>query len=120
MKNRSVLIVDDDKDYLRLVECVVELAGIKAHYATNGEEAVEILKKGNFASMITDLHMPGMDGFELAMLAKELSPDIDIVMITSEMSSDVICLAAQAGISKVFAKTIRADQIQKIARGKCR
>lgn len=117
MKNGNILIVDDDEEYLRLVECIAEEAGIKAHYATSGEEAVGILKEGCFTTLITDLNMSGMDGYELAMVAKELSPDIDIVMITGEISPDVSRLAAQAGISKVIAKPLRLAQIKKIVKG---
>jgi CheY-like chemotaxis protein len=118
MEKRNILIVDDNEDYLRLVECIVEKAGIKARYATSGEEAVGILKEGCFATLITDLNMSGMDGYELAMIAKELNPDIDIIMITGDISPDVPRLAVQAGIVKVIAKPVGPSQIRRIVRDK--
>jgi DNA-binding NtrC family response regulator len=118
MKKRNILIVDDNKDCLRLIECIVEQAGIKAHYATSGEEAVGLLKESFFTTMITDLNMQGIDGYELATIAKELCPDIDIIMITGDLSPDVSRLAAQAGIAEVIAKPVRAAQIRRIVRDK--
>jgi CheY-like chemotaxis protein len=117
MKKGSILIVDDDVLYLQLVEVIVEHAGVRAYYATSGEEAVGILKDGCFATMITDLNMPGMDGYELAMIAKELFPDIEIVMITGDISPDVTRLAAQAGIAKVMGKPVGSAHIRKLVRG---
>jgi DNA-binding NtrC family response regulator len=120
MKKRSILIVDDDALYLQLVKSIVENAGAKARYASSGEEAVAMLKEGGIATMITDLNMRGMDGFELAMLAKELSPDIDIVMITGDISPDITSLAAKAGISRVLAKPCGAEEIREIVSGRQR
>jgi CheY-like chemotaxis protein len=117
MKKRTILFVDDDKDYLGLVENLLVQAGITAQYAASGEEAVGLLKRGPFTVMVTDLNMPGMDGYELAMIAKELCPDIEVVMITGAISPDVMGLAAQAGISGVLAKPVLPEQILKIAGG---
>ncbi len=72
MRKGSILIVDDNEEYLRLVECIVEQAGIKVHYATSAEEALGILKEGCFATLIADINMLDMDGYELAVIAKEL------------------------------------------------
>ena len=118
MKKGNILLVDDDKGYLQLVACIFERAGIKVHYAMCGEEAIGILKKGSIATMLTDLNMPGIDGFELAMIAKELLPDIEIVMITGDISPEVYRMAAKSGIAKVLAKPVNAEDIQKIFRGK--
>jgi len=117
MKKRTILFVDDDKGCLELVRSLVEKAGVTAHYATSGAEAVGFLKKGFFTAMVTDLNMPGMDGYELAMIAKELCPEIDIVMVTGDISPDVMSLAEKAGVSSVIAKPVLAEQILELARG---
>jgi len=117
MDTDRILIVDDDELYLRLVKSIVQGAGVKARYARSGEEAVGILKKGFFATLISDLQMPGMNGYELALTAKGLHPEIDIIMITGSESPDVPRLARQAGISKVMAKPVSAAQIRELVRG---
>ena len=118
MNTCSILIVDDDELYLGLVKSIVQGAGVNARYATSGEEAVGILKESFFATLITDLQMPGMNGYQLALTAKGLQPEIDIVMITGSESPDVPRLAGLAGISKVMAKPVGAAQIREIVRDK--
>jgi len=58
--------------------------------------------------LITDLQMSGMYGYELVLAAKELHPEIDIVMITGSEPPDVSHLAGLAGISKVMDKPVSA------------
>jgi len=118
MNTCSILIVDDDQLYLGLVKSIVEQAGVKARYATSGKEAVAILEEGPFATLITDLQMPGMNGYELALTAKGLHPGIDIVLITGSESRDVPRLAGLAGISTVMAKPVGAAQIRELVRDK--
>ena len=118
MKTRTVLFVDDDKEYLGLVEGLVVTTGITAYFATSGKEAVELLEKGFFTTMVTDLNMPGMDGYELALIARELCPGIEIIMVTGDISPDVMELAAKTGVSVVLAKPVHADQILEIALGR--
>jgi CheY-like chemotaxis protein len=116
MVKRNILIVDDDKHYLRLMASIFGHADMHVYYAISGEEAVGILKECFISTMITDLNMPGMDGFELAMIARELSPDIEIVLITGDISPDLSRLATQAGISRVVTKPFEIEQIQKFFR----
>ncbi|NVN99968.1 MAG: response regulator [Geobacteraceae bacterium] len=116
MNKREVLIVDDDIVFLKLVLSIIKQEGIKAHYARNGKEAVGILQKRRFTTLITDLQMPGMGGYELAKIAKELDSDIDIVMIADGMSSEILCLAALTDVSKVLVKPVSAVQIRQLIR----
>ncbi len=114
---RNILIVDDDELYLDLVRTIAELADARAYCARNGEQATRILKEARIATLITDLNMPGMDGFQLAALAKRLSPDTRVVMITGDISPDVPRLAEGAGIATLIAKPCGADQIREVIRG---
>jgi CheY-like chemotaxis protein len=109
MKKESILFVDYNEYFLGLVACIVEQADIQVRFATSGEDAVGILKEGGITTMVIDLDMPGMDGFELARMAQELEPGIDIMLMTGELSPQVSRLAAEAGIGKVVVKPVRAS-----------
>src|SRR5690349_19896788 len=61
----TVLVVDDDKDLLRLMSKFLKLEGFTAAQATNGREALDYLRGGGDANVILlDLRMPVMDGWE--------------------------------------------------------
>jgi len=117
MDIHPIIFVDDNSSYLRLVESIVEQTGIYAHYATSGDEALGILKRIPCEIMFTDLNMPGMDGYKLSKLAREILPEIQIVMVTAAASAYVSRLAAMVGVSRVIAKPNRAEQLREIVKG---
>ena len=117
MEKNPIIFVDDDARYLQLVESIVEQTGVRAHYANSGEEALDILRMNRCEMMVTDLNMPGMDGYKLSMLARELFPEIHIIMATGAACWDVSCLAAEAGVSRVIAKPSQAEQIRELLKG---
>lgn len=120
MKRKSIIIVDDDISYLLLLSSIIESKGFEATKATSGIDAIEIIKKSSFSMMITDFNMPGMNGIELAMKAKELYPDIHIVMITGELSPNVFEAAVKSGISQILSKPINVTRLFAVIRSSLR
>jgi CheY-like chemotaxis protein len=112
-----ILFVDDDVMYLTLVEFSLRGEGIHAEYASCGLEALEILRKGHCKLMFTDLHMPGgMNGLALALQARELAPDITIVMTTGESFAAPPQQALAAGVAEIIAKPFKPKDIREILR----
>ena len=101
---KSILLVDDDTCCLNLLGIILESNGLKVTKAGNGVEAIDILKKVNFDVMITDFHMPGKNGIQLAKKVKKLHMGIFIILVTAGLSPDVVEAAANAGISQVLSK----------------
>jgi DNA-binding NtrC family response regulator len=116
MEGKGVLIVDDEPRILKLAMSFLERRGMEVSCATCGEEALRLVNEKNFSLMITDLHMPGMKGFELAVKVRELAPEMPIFMITGDISGETHSLARKAGILKVFAKPVRFMEIMETAR----
>ena len=117
MDIHPIIFVDDNSSYLQIVESIIRQTGIRAHYATSGEEALGILKGNPCEIMFTDLNMPGMDGYKLSKLAREILPGIHIIMVTAAASAYVARLAAMVGISQVIAKPSRAEQLREMVKG---
>ena len=80
-----VLIVDDRPDNLLALEAVLEPLGAELVRAGSGEEALRALLTANFAVIILDVQMPGMDGFETARLvkAREKTRAVPIIFLTA-------------------------------------
>ena len=111
MKDSGVLFVDDDQDILRLITIFFECEGMEVHCAASGEEALLKIRERNFRLMVTDLDMPGLNGFELARQAGEMAPNMSIIMSTGDLSPDIPRLAREAGIAGVFAKPFKFEKI---------
>lgn len=65
--------------------------------ASNGEEALEIVKKTRPEVIVTDLMMPGMNGLELVKQVREHHPSIPVVLMTAHGSEDIASLALKFG-----------------------
>jgi CheY-like chemotaxis protein len=112
----NILVVDDDRGNLELLKHLLEGEGMNVHCAACGEEALWRIKQESFLLMITDLNMPGLDGFELARKAREMAPHMPIVMNTGDMSPETPRLALDAGIMRVLAKPFHLKEILEIVR----
>ena len=106
--------MDDDALYLQLIKRIVDESGVMAYYAGCGEDALEKLRVNRCELMVTDLNMPGMDGYSLARLARKQFPDLNIILFTSDASKVALNLAAEAGISRVIGKSPMAQEIREI------
>jgi DNA-binding response OmpR family regulator len=106
MKDKSVLIVDDEKNILLTLSQSLEVLQLKTDTATNGEEALAKLKEKEFALILLDIRMPGMDGMEVLRQVREIRPDIRIIMIsaygTIELAVEAMKLGAVDFIQKPF------------------
>jgi len=67
----NILIVDDRKDKRLAMEAIVSSLGQNIVHASSGREALRYLLAQNFAVILLDVNMPGMDGFETAALIRE-------------------------------------------------
>jgi signal transduction histidine kinase len=88
MDKANILLVDDKLEGLRLLTVVLEDPGYNLVPATSGEAALRELLKQEFAVILLDVRMPGMDGFETAQLIRQhpRTRDIPIIFVTGESS----------------------------------
>lgn len=81
----DVLVVDDERINLKLVEAILRGQNLNLMMAGSGAEALEMLPEHDFAVALLDVMMPGMDGFELAerLRSSENGRNIPIIFITA-------------------------------------
>ena len=81
----NILLVDDKPQNLLALEAILEPLGQNLVRAYSGEEALKHLLKSDFAVILLDVQMPGLDGFETAALIKdrEKSRHIPIIFLTA-------------------------------------
>ena len=78
----NILVVDDDPNILQLVNIHLVHAGYEVIKATNGAEALELLKEQHPDLAVVDVMMPGMDGFELTRRLR--LEDIPVLLLTAK------------------------------------
>ncbi|MEP4891537.1 MAG: response regulator [Aliiglaciecola sp.] len=108
-KNKTVLIVDDDKDMGNAIKRVLKKGGFECDTATNGFLAGSKLMQHKPSIMTLDLTMPGLNGFELLkhLRADEQFQDLKILVISAlnqESLDEALALGANAVLSKPFEK----------------
>jgi CheY-like chemotaxis protein len=112
----SILLVDDELLLLMVGADMLESNGHRVTQAASGPEALKALQaNGSFDLLITDHAMPGMTGAELAAKAKEIAPDIRIVVASGFQEIPGEAEANWLRLRKPYAESDLIELIGKIA-----
>jgi two-component system phosphate regulon response regulator PhoB len=82
----KILVVDDEKDILELIEFNLSNNGYKVNTTASGEEALELIKKNEFDLVILDIMLPGIDGLDICKIIKadKNISHIPVIMLTAK------------------------------------
>ncbi|MBI3806727.1 MAG: response regulator [Nitrospirae bacterium] len=94
--NKSVLVVDDDRDLRYLLSVRLVSAGYIVYEAANGLEALEQMGKRSVEVVLTDYRMPKMDGFEFLSVCRVKWPGTPVVVFSGEQD-DLALEAVERG-----------------------
>jgi two-component system NtrC family response regulator len=112
MKSIHLLLVDDDKNFLRVLTYHIEDLGFRATPAASAEEALKLLKESPPELVITDLRMPGMDGLELLAEIRRGHPDLPVIVLTAHGSIDKAVEAIKMGAQDFLSKPFEKEEIR--------
>ncbi len=101
-----ILIVDDDIAVRESLAAAMEAFGFRANTAANGFEGLQSVAAEVPAAIVTDLHMPEMDGFELLSALRGAQSSIPVIVISGGMTRgfDFLGAARRMGAAAVFEK----------------
>jgi two-component system chemotaxis sensor kinase CheA len=111
---RTLLFVDDSPFFRNMLTPVLKAAGYDVTSVAGGEDALILLKKGqHFDLIVSDIEMPGMNGFDLAEAVRSdpRSADVPIIALSSITSPAAIERGRQAGFHDFVAKFDRQGLI---------
>ena len=114
LQGRLVLVAEDNDINQKVIRRQLALLGLAVEVADNGLDALERARSGRFALLLTDLHMPGMDGYELAStLRREEAPGrrLPIVALTANALSGEADRCRLAGMDDYLSKPVQLDQL---------
>jgi DNA-binding response OmpR family regulator len=112
MSDRSVLIVDDEKNIRLTLAIALEKLNIPVDTAVNGEEALNQLAKKSYGLMLLDLRMPGIDGMEVLRRVPAIRPEVKVVIITAYGSVEAAVEAMKLGAVDFLQKPFDAEDVR--------
>lgn len=113
----NILLVDDSASLRKVVRKVLHLSGFKMNQcfeAGNGQEALDVLKDNWVDLILSDIHMPVMDGFGLlkALRADEMWQDVPVVLVTTESNPERLQEALDLGAKGYIRKPFKPEEIR--------
>ena len=109
-----VLVVDDERKICELLKLLLGKDGYEVDSAGDGPSALRLLRKGPYDLVITDVKMPGMDGFELVERVRGVQRDIPLVVITGYATLGTAIQALRQGVDDYVTKPFRLAEMRKV------
>lgn len=107
----SILVVDDEPNYLVVLSELLKDEGFEVFTAPDGMAGLAIVDEVDLDIVITDMQMPGMDGMRFLQEVKSRQPDLPVIVITAFAEVDKAVRAMQAGAFSYLAKPFSNDEL---------
>lgn len=114
-KSMNVLIVDDYKTMLRIINNLLKQLGFtNIDEATDGTMALEMLKTKKYGLVISDWNMEPMSGMQLLkhVRANQNTASLPFIMVTAESKTENVIEAKKAGVSNYIVKPFNAETLK--------
>ena len=113
--NRA-LIVDDDLSIRSVLRRSIRKLHLDVHEAETGDEGLRLLEGGDYSLLLSDYMLPGIDGLELIARAREMRPELPIIMVTGYATIERAVKAMNVGADHVLEKPIESMVLCEIAK----
>jgi phosphate regulon transcriptional regulator PhoB len=113
LKNKKILVVDDEKDIVELLQYNLEKENYKVDIAYSGEKCLEKVKTNHPDLILLDLMLPEIDGLEVCKILKNdpLTSSIPIIMLTAKGNETDIVLGLELGADDYIPKPFRLREL---------
>lgn len=111
-KAREILVVDDEPLMCSMLRDTLVKKNYQVAVTNTGTNAIEKLRSGQFDLVITDIFLPDINGMDILRTAKEIDPNLGIIMITAHGSVEKAVEAMKVGAFDFLTKGFSIDQIE--------
>jgi DNA-binding response OmpR family regulator len=121
MRDKEVLVVDDDGDWAFLIELALGFEGFRVTRAWTGEEALAMVDSGEPDAIVLDIGLPGVDGWEVLrrLAAGGRAQQIPVVVVSGGSDDDNGCHEAELEGRVVLPKPCRPKVVARTVRSLC-
>jgi CheY-like chemotaxis protein len=114
LEKERVLLVDDERNIRLTLSRSLEALGVQIETAVNGEEALQKLQEDEFALLLLDLKMPGMDGMDVLHQVQERWPKTRVIVITAHGTINSAVEAMKLGAVDFIQKPFSPAEIREL------
>ena len=107
----SILLVDDEDEVRDAVAGMLRQAGHRVDTAASGEDGIARSERQRFDCLITDLALPGLNGFTLSRVVKDSHPGVFVIVMTGSGEDFEPALVRASGVDRVLFKPAGRDEI---------
>ncbi|MFQ6052898.1 MAG: response regulator [Candidatus Bathyarchaeia archaeon] len=111
MKERRILLVDDDRDIVETFQSILKKAGFFVETAMTGREAIDKARRSKFDLVLLDIKLPDIMGDMVASKIREQDDEVSMIMITGYPSFQKCIDSLDLGISEILLKPISAGEL---------
>ncbi len=107
----KILVVDDDAMVIQSCRRILEEGGLLVQTAPDVDSGIAYLAKEPFDLVLTDIKMPGRDGFEMIEHVKTTQPSLPVLMMTGYLTPETIDRGMQLGADQFIAKPFTPQEL---------
>ncbi len=111
-KPATILLVDDEPEICEMVGEFLERRGYLVQAATNGEDALKLVRKNPPDLVLLDIYMPGLNGVEVLRRLQTSHPAVGVIMLTASQEEPLLKTALALGAFDVLPKPVDLDQVE--------
>jgi len=111
MEDFSVLLVDDEVEFLDVLMKRLKKRKLKLVAANSGEEALRLVRENPVDVAVLDVKMPGMDGITVLREIKKINPSIEVIMLTGHANVEVALEGMELGAFDYLMKPVDIDEL---------
>lgn len=111
-----LMVIDDEPIVGKRLKQLFERAGYDVESFTEGSTAIKEMEKNRFDIIITDLKMEGIDGLKILETAKQVNPDIKVIIITGFARRATAKEILDRGAFEFITKPFKIDELKQVVR----
>jgi len=108
---KRILVVDDEPMIVSLLSTILREKGWDVIEARSGTDGIDHLDRVRFDVILTDLVMPGDSGIDLLRAAKEIHPDVEVILMTGYANADTAIEAMRNGAFHYIMKPLKTEEV---------
>ena len=111
MSESTVLLVDDEEEFVEVLAERLEARGLTVDTAGNGELALEKASERPFDAIVLDMAMPGLNGIETLKGLLQINPDLQVILLTGRATLGQAVEAMKLGALDFLEKPVDIDTL---------